>query len=129
MSIKNTASFLMRDFIMNCANNIPSKFAYIDGNKHRTWKEMNLYSDSLSVFLQKKGIGKGDRVGIISHEHVEVYDHLYACLKIGAVRIGISWRFSPREILHIIRDSDIKVLIVQDNCIEKISPYLSDAEF
>ena len=62
--------------------------------------------------LRSRGIEKGDAVAIISNEHLEVCDHIFACLMIRAVRVGINTQFSEKEILHVINDSDTKLVLV-----------------
>jgi acyl-CoA synthetase (AMP-forming)/AMP-acid ligase II len=78
----------------------------------------------LAAGLQQLGVRKGDVVAILSHDHIEMVEHWYACLKIGALRTGINWRYAPREMLHIIRDSDVKAVIVQASCVSALSQQL-----
>lgn len=112
--------------MVRCARNFPTKIAYIDGDRMRTWKEMDERSTRLAAAFQRLGIEKGDVVAILTHEHVEVYEHLFACLKIGAVRVGINWRYSPREMLHVIRDSNAGLILVQANCVEPLKDHLDE---
>ena len=108
---------LPRDFVRRCATSYPDKVAFVDGAIRRTWGQMHERSDRLASALQAIGIGKGDVVAILAHDHVEVLEHWFACIKIGAVRVGVNWRYAPREMLHLIHDCAAKVLIVQDNCL------------
>lgn len=106
------AMMLPRDFIARCARSFPEKVAYIDGDRKRTWRGMDERSDGLSAALQSLGVGKGDVVAMLGHDRIEVFEHFFACMKIGALRIGINWRYSEREMLHILGDCDAKVLIL-----------------
>jgi acyl-CoA synthetase (AMP-forming)/AMP-acid ligase II len=117
---------LPRDLVRHCAKSYPRKLAYVDGasGRTRTWEEMHQRSDRLAAALAALGIGKGDTVCILAHDIVEVVEHFFACLKLGAWRVGINWRFSPAQMLHVIRDSGARVILVQENCL----PLLGDAE-
>lgn len=117
---------LPRDFVSRCVRSFPEKVAYIDGERSFTWRQTNERSDRLASGLQRLGIGKGDVVAILAHDHVEMAEHWYACSKIGALRTGINWRYAPREMLHIIRDSGAKAVIVQANCVPSLEDHLSE---
>lgn len=105
-------NFLTRDLLTNCARNFPTKIAYIDGDRKITWKETEERAKRFALVLQKLGIQKGDSVAILSGEHIEMFDHIFACLMIGAVRVGINTGFSQTEIMHIISDSKAKLVLI-----------------
>jgi acyl-CoA synthetase (AMP-forming)/AMP-acid ligase II len=105
-----------RDFLASAARVYPGKIAYVDGSRRRTWAEIDERAGRLATALQRLGIGKGDTVAILAHDHVEMVEHWHACAKIGAVRVGINWRYAAPSMLHILRDSGAKALIVQDRC-------------
>ncbi|MFZ5493000.1 MAG: class I adenylate-forming enzyme family protein [Pseudomonadota bacterium] len=115
---------LPRDFVRRCAASYPDKVAFVDGGLRRTWGQMHERSDRLAAALQAIGIGKGDVVAILAHDHVEAIEHWFACLKIGAVRVGVNWRYAPREMLHLIHDCAAKVLIIQDNCLPLLGEHI-----
>lgn len=117
---------LLRDLLRRCAYSYADKVAYIDGDKRRTWSQMHERSDRFACALQAMGVGKGDMVAILAHDHVEVVEHFFGCMKIGAVRVGINWRYAPREMLHLIRDCDAKIILIQSNCLPLIVDSLDD---
>ncbi|MFZ5491874.1 MAG: class I adenylate-forming enzyme family protein [Pseudomonadota bacterium] len=117
---------LPRDYIARCAANFPDKTAYHDGDRSLSWQRIHERSDRLAAALQSLGFQPGEVAAILSHEHLEVYEHLYACYKTGLVRCGINWRYAPREMLHVIRDSDARVILVQANCVPLLEPILAD---
>jgi len=104
---------LARDLIVRNAASYPEKTAFIDGHSTRTWAEMHDRSDRWASSLQQLGITKGDVVAILAYDRIELIEHFFACMKSGAVRTGINWRYAPREMLHLIRDSNAKVIVVQ----------------
>ena len=104
---------LPRDLIKRCARNFPNQVAYYMGDKRASWRQMDQRSEALAASLQKLGVGKGDGVGIYTQERIEIYEHFMACMKIGAIRVGINWRYAKEEFIHCARDSALKVIIVQ----------------
>ncbi|MBC5763029.1 class I adenylate-forming enzyme family protein [Ramlibacter albus] len=119
---------LPRDLIRNCAAAYPCKAAYHCGNISRTWQEMDARSDKLAAGLQSMGVAKGDAVAILSHECVEIYEHFMACMKIGAVRVGVNWRYPPAELSHVLHDSGARVLLVQASCVHLLGPLRHELE-
>lgn len=109
---------LVRDFLVRAAKAMPKKVAFYEGDRSITWHDLNKRSDLFAKALQDKGVSKGDVVAILSHEHLEVYEHFHSCLKLGTPRVGINWRFSPKEMLHVIHDSETRVIMIQANCVE-----------
>lgn len=117
---------LPRDFISRCARSFPRKVAYIDGDRKRTWREMDERSGRLAAALRSLGVGKGDVVAMLGHDRVEVFEHFFACMKTGALRTGINWRYSEREMLHILRDCGAKVLIVHAEAAHLLEEHLPE---
>ena len=117
---------LPRDYIARCAAHYPDRIAYHDGDRALSWQQIHTRSDRLAAALQGLGLKKGDVAAILSHEHLEVYEHLYACYKTGLLRCGINWRYAPREMLHVIRDSNARVILVQANCVPLLAEILDD---
>lgn len=117
---------LLRDYVRRAAKSYPDKIAFIDGDLKRNWREFHERTDRLGAALQMLGVRKGDRVCIMAHEHIEMVEHWMTCAKIGAVRVGVNYRYSPREKLHIIRDADAKIVVLENNCIEDLAAYLDE---
>jgi len=109
---------LVRDFLLRAAKAIPKNIAFYEGDRSIDWATLNQRANRFAKALQNAGIGKGDVVGILSHEHIEIYEAFHGCLKLGAPRVGVNWRFSPKEMLYVINDSKAKVVMVQANCVE-----------
>jgi len=116
----------IRDFIHRSALAFPGKAAFVDGEHQLTWPQIDERSDRFAVALEGLGVVKDDAVGLLSYEYMEVMEHWFACCKIGARRTGINWRYSERELLHIVADSNLKVLLVSAECVPLIAEHLDD---
>src|SRR5713226_6960592 len=60
------------------------------------------------------GVGRGDRVAILSLNHPDYLVLLYACARLGAMLVPLNWRLAVPEQLFILADASVKVLLVQD---------------
>ncbi|MEL0083775.1 MAG: AMP-binding protein, partial [Gammaproteobacteria bacterium] len=114
---------LARDLIRRNAACYPDKTAFIAGEQTRTWAEMDARSDRWVCALAKLGVTKGDVIAILSYDPVEVMEHFFACMKGGFVRTGINWRYASREMLHLIRDSDARAIIVQAPLADQLADF------
>src|SRR6516165_126203 len=115
-----------RDLVKAASRNFPSKTAFICGDRRATWAQMDERSDRLARALQGLGLQKGDAVSTLSQERIEVHEHLYACMKTGAIRIGVNARYVWREIEHVLRDSKTRFLFVEDRCLPLIRDHLDE---
>ncbi|HVZ46485.1 MAG TPA: AMP-binding protein [Ramlibacter sp.] len=119
---------LPRELIERCARNFPNKVAYYHGTRSRTWAQMHSRSDAVAGMLQSLGIGQGDAVAIIGFEGFEIYEHFFACMKIGAIRVGLNRRYPALELLALIQDCKAKALLVQAGFEESIASIRKDLE-
>jgi acyl-CoA synthetase (AMP-forming)/AMP-acid ligase II len=116
----------LRDFVRRCAHKFSQDIAYIDADRRSSWGEMHSRSDRLARVLQDIGVGKGVRTAILSHNRIEIAEHWFACLKTGAVRAGLNWRYSTREMMHVIRDCDARVILIEAKCLESLREHFDE---
>jgi acyl-CoA synthetase (AMP-forming)/AMP-acid ligase II len=60
--------------------------------------------DRLAAGLQKKGIQKGDRLGIFARNSLEYFLVYGAAAALGAIVVPINWRLSPEEVKYNLND-------------------------
>ncbi|MBV9248184.1 MAG: AMP-binding protein [Acetobacteraceae bacterium] len=60
------------------------------------------------------GVGRGDRVAILSTNHPDYLVSLYACARLGALLVPLNWRLAVPEQLFILADASPKLLLLQD---------------
>src|SRR5881394_2924098 len=59
------------------------------------------------------GVGRGDRVAILSLNHPDYLVLLYACARLGALLVPLNWRLAVPEQVYILCDASVKALIVE----------------
>lgn len=118
----------LRDYVAGCALSFPDKAAYIYQDTVRTWRQVDERSDRLVGALQALGLKKGDRLGILSRNRIEIVEQWFACLKGGFVRVGFNWRYSDREVRHVAADSEVKALVVDASCASALNSSLRALE-
>ncbi len=122
------AAILPRDLLRRCAVSHGAKTAFIEDQRQRTWAEVEQRTNALAAGLQQLGVQKGDVVAMLAKDHLEVIELWFACLKIGAIRVGINWRYAPREMLHLISDSNAKLVFIEADCMELLGDGLQQLQ-
>ena len=81
------------------------------------------YQGSLqgSEILRKHKIQKGDRVAVLAMNELEYVVLFFACQRIGAILVPINFRLTPREVEHIVVDSDPALIVYQSAFAEALS--------
>ncbi|MBR0959912.1 class I adenylate-forming enzyme family protein [Bradyrhizobium japonicum] len=59
------------------------------------------------------GVGRGDRVAILSLNRPDYLVLLYACARLGAMLVPLNWRLAVAEQLFILGDAGAKVLVLE----------------
>jgi acyl-CoA synthetase (AMP-forming)/AMP-acid ligase II len=93
-------------FLTNSANKFPDKIACISGERHFTYRDLNVRVNSLADAMRQSGVKKKDRVAVLmynTHHFIEVY---FAALKLGAVLVPINYRLTGNEIKYVIDNSE-----------------------
>ena len=82
--------------------------------KDLTFAEIKQSVDRLATALAKRGIVKGDRVGIMLPNCPQYVIGVFAVLRLGAIVVNINPAYAPPEIEHLVGDSGIRMLLTMD---------------
>jgi fatty-acyl-CoA synthase len=109
----------------------PDALAVIDVAKgpagRFTYREMNRRANRLAAYLQREaGVARGDRVGMVAMNGVEVLDALFACGKLGAIFVPYNWRSHPRELAEAIAQTTPKALLFSDDFRDGVNQILPE---
>ncbi|MHB8271534.1 class I adenylate-forming enzyme family protein [Bradyrhizobium sp.] len=68
------------------------------------------------------GVGRGDRVAILSLNRPDYLVLLYACARLGAMLVPLNWRLAVAEQVFILSDAGAKVLVLERAFAEILPP-------
>lgn len=108
------------DYLERNAAVWPDRIAYIDRTGQFTWCQVHQRSRGLAAALADRGIRPGDTVASLSLDRIETVETFYACALLGAVRTGVNFRYSPREVRHLLNDSAAKAIVVEAGPCEEL---------
>lgn len=107
------------DQLRRHAQHDPNRLALVfyaaDGaREEHTYGSLNDRVNRFASALRDRGVGRGDRVAMMSHNSPDYVTAWYATLKLGGVFTGINFTFKPAEIEYQVNHAEPKVLIVED---------------
>jgi fatty-acyl-CoA synthase len=69
--------------------------------------------DTARALKSELGVGRGDRVAILSLNRPDYLVLLYACARLGAMLVPLNWRLAVAEQAFILSDAGAKVLVLE----------------
>ena len=97
----------------------PDEEALVFEDQRLTWRMFNESVDKAARAFLEAGVGKGDRVALLSMARNEFPITYMAANKIGAMWLGLSPKFTLDELRFIINDSRPSVLIAVDKYLDQ----------
>jgi len=111
MKMEDALKFTLGDLLKVGAERFPDKPLYYFKDQKVTYSEYHEKTDVIARGLEKIGVGKGDRVGILLPNCHEVLESYYGIWKSGGVSVSMNPMFTQREIEYVINDSGANYLI------------------
>ena len=79
---------------------------------------------SLARLADTYGVGRGDRVALAMRNYPEWVIGYWATIALGAAVVGMNAWWTPPEMEYALADSRPKVLIADDERVERVMPVL-----
>lgn len=121
-----TRGYWVNNWIARHANINPNMLILIDGKSEGrfTYKSFNERTDKVAAFFRNEfTVEKGDRIGIISWNRIEMLDALFAAAKLGSIFVPINTRYTSREIEEYLSSFKPKVLIYEEEFTDKVGKF------
>jgi acyl-CoA synthetase (AMP-forming)/AMP-acid ligase II len=88
------------------------RIALVDGERTRTFRELDERSNRLARVLLGRGLAPGDRVAVLVGNCLEWFDATYGIAKAGLVRTYVNPRLTPPDIAFQLQDADAAALVL-----------------
>ena len=92
----------------------PQGVATVDGDRRQTWLQFRDRVARFAGALQAAGVGRGDRVAILSLNGAAYLEYFYAAPWAGVTVVPLNTRLAAPELVAIINDSGAVGLLVDD---------------
>ena len=93
----------------------------VDDQRTLTFAEYKQRVDRLAGGLQKAGLSKGDRIGILGKNSLEYFLLYGAAAALGAIMLPVNWRLSAEEAVFNLTDCEPVFLFVDSEFQEMIT--------
>jgi fatty-acyl-CoA synthase len=99
----------------------PDRPALIEGDRCLTYADVGSRVAALAGWLQRRGIGQGDRVAILSENRLEYLELFLAAAWIGAIVACQNWRLAVPELTHCLSLVEPKAILVSPRHAERLA--------
>jgi len=109
-----SGSFTVGRWVRDRARTTPTRVAIDCRGARTTYAELDAWSDRAAARLAAAGVVRGDRVASISGNEPAQVALLFACAKLGAALVPLSWRLAPVELRYELDDAEPRALVVAE---------------
>lgn len=89
----------------------PDAEALTDGRDRLTWCEYRDEAAALAATLTARGVGVGDRVGVLMPKSVRSFVAVHAIQRIGAIMVPVDWFAPPAHVLDVLVDAGAAAVV------------------
>ncbi|MGQ0573307.1 MAG: fatty acyl-CoA synthetase [Pseudonocardia sp.] len=102
------------DLLHRTARRYPDKLAVVAGKQRVTYAEFDAAVNRTANALGARGLEKGDRLALLSHNCFEYAVLAFAAAKIGVVLVPINFMLNADEIAFILSHSGATAMVTED---------------
>jgi 3-oxocholest-4-en-26-oate---CoA ligase len=92
-----------------------------NGDRERTWRQLDERAARLAGYLASQGIGTGDRVAIALYNGIEYIESVFAILKLRAIPVNVNYRYQAAEMRHLFDDAGVAAAIFDESLAPRVS--------
>lgn len=101
----------LHEYLKENARRTPEKVAYSFYGKELTWAEMAEDVDRFAAFLARKGVGKGDCVGLYLQNCPQYIIAHYAIQRLGGIVVPLNPMYKEAELAYLLNEAKMKGVI------------------
>jgi long-chain acyl-CoA synthetase len=106
---------LLHDGLLATARRLPNKTALIAESRRLTFRELVERSQHIAQDLSRRGVKRGDRVGVFLEAGWEFVAAFYGVLEVGAISVPISPLTKASKLEYYLNDTRAIALITQES--------------
>lgn len=108
----DAATPTMGQLLARLARSYRGRPAVIDERRTVTFGTLNERANRLANGLRAQGVGRSDRVILLSENRSEVLELYHACARLGAVMCPLNLRWAPVEIKEVVAHADARAAVI-----------------
>ncbi len=115
------------DLLHRTARRDPHKLAVVDGDLRVTYADFDVAVNRAAHALAERGMAKGDRLALLSHNCWQFAVTAFATAKLGVVLVPINFMLNAEEIAYILGHSGASGIVAEDALTEVAEHALASA--
>src|SRR5215472_15521475 len=115
------------DLFEHAADAFGDRMAVACGDRHVTYRELDLRTNRLAHYLAGIGVGRDDHVGLYARNSIEAIETLIASYKLRARAVNINYRYVASELRYMVTDADLVALVYDRQFAPLVAEVLPDA--
>ena len=104
----------------------PGPEALVGRHTRFTYAQLDAEVGRAAAMLHGIGVRPGDRVAMSTGNQPEVVVGFLACMRLGAVWLGVNLALAPPEKAYLLRDAEVGVLIAEPAVVDELGPRRAD---
>jgi len=93
---------VLSDLVDKQARSFPDKIFMTDSRRRVTWREFDLITRRLALWLLRMGVKKHDRVGVQLPDRIEYFAMVVATSRIGAIYVPFNHQFREVDLIPLL---------------------------
>ena len=93
------------------ARRFPQEIGLVWGDVSWCWLDIDERVDAMVNALVSRGVTKGDRILVQSHNCNQLFESMFVCFRLGAVWVPTNFRQSPKEVAYLAKTSGAVAII------------------
>jgi long-chain acyl-CoA synthetase len=94
--------------------------AFIEGERHLSFREFRSRVEGLAAGLAALGIAKGDRICVLAQNTVAYLELYGACARLGIIAYPINWRLTAREVALVVERAGPRMMVVDASTVDAV---------
>lgn len=109
-------------FLRRAARLFPDKTAVVDGELRYTYRTLQARVHRLANALRQMGVGRQDKVAVLSPNSHRMLEAFFGVLQLGAVLTPLNYRLTTPEFAYILEHSETKVVLIDWEFADQLAP-------
>lgn len=102
------------DLLRRTAARLPAKTAIVYGDTRQSFAELDASANRVANAIAARGIGKGDRVAILSHNNWGFVVAYLGLARLGAISVPVNFMLNAEEVGYIFGHAEVAGVIAED---------------
>ena len=114
------------EIIDETAEKFKNKPAFECMGKSITFQQCIKNGEAFAAYLHSRGLNPGDRIALMMPNILQYPIALFGALKAGLIIVNTNPLYTPREMLHQFKDSDVRAIVIAENFASNLEQILPE---